>query len=251
VTVCFTVDVEDWYDGIAELGYRTIRADGESSGLEGLHDILSRTPTRAAPRITLFVVGKYVPEVRESLRELANEGHELASHGPDHGWPPEDPGALEDWLRRGREMVEEAVETPVVGFRSPRFDLPGSMSLERYREVLARAGYTYVSDRHRLGPGSPVGELPVFQWRGLPLGGGSYQRLLPKQSLRPLLREAGGPAVLYYHSYDFGVTLPPVSSARSLGVLKQVVARSRIPKIFGHLLQSFGSVPCREVAHGV
>ena len=245
---CLTVDVEDWYDGMAELGHPMAAAASGRSGLEGLSRLLAAAP---ASRVTLFVVGKYAAEVRKPLQELAAAGHELASHGPDHGWPPEDPSQLEDWLRRGREMVEEVAERPVVGFRSPRFDVPTSMSVPAYREILARAGFDYVSDRHTTDSGSPVKELPVFRWKGLPMGGGSYQRLLPRPAVRPMLQQAKGPAVLYYHSYDFGADLPSPWSNRSPAVLKQVVARDRIPMIFSSLLRSFGSVSCQEAARGL
>lgn len=247
---CLTVDVEDWYDGMAELGHPMAAAASARSGLEGLSRLLA-APAAPAGRLTLFVVGKYAAEVRKPLQELAAAGHELASHGPDHGWPPEGASQLEDWLRRGREMVEEVTERPVVGFRSPRFCVPTSMSLHAYREILARAGFDYVSDRHTTGSGSPVKELPVFRWRRLPMGGGSYQRLLPKPALRPLLRRAEQPAVLYYHSYDFGADLPSPWSTRSPAVLKQVVARDRIPMIFSSLLHSFGSISCQEAASGL
>jgi len=139
VPVCFTVDVEDWYDGIAELGYPvTTSTTGRvgPSGLEALGRLLGTTPGQTASRVTLFVVGKYANNVRDGLRDLAAAGHELASHGPDHGWPPEDPSRLEDWLRRGRMMIEDLAGCPVEGFRSPRFDIPTSMGLDRYRDIL-------------------------------------------------------------------------------------------------------------------
>ncbi len=246
--VALTVDVEDWYDGMAELGHPIAPAASGGSGLEALRQLLAKRPDS---RVTLFVVGKYAAEVGAELRELAAAGHELASHGPDHGRLPEDGSELEDWLRRGREMVEDVAEVPVVGFRSPRFDVPASIGLGEYREILARAGFGYVSDRHRAGPGSPVKELGVFRWHGLPLGGGSYQRLLFTPTMRPLLRSAREPAVLYYHSYDFGVALPSPWSTPSRAVLKQVVGRRRIPAIFDHLLQSVGSVSCKESARAL
>ncbi len=253
MAVCLTVDVEDWYDGMAEAGYVLPAPVGGPTGLETLSELLATTEGRAAgARVTLFVVGKYVDHVRPALKEFAAAGHELASHGPDHKVPPADPGLLEDWLRRGREMVEDVAERPVKGFRSPRFALPPGMALERYREILARAGYSYVSDRHRLAPGrSAVRELPVFRWKRFPIGGGSYQRLVPKQVLPPVLDRNGQPTVLYYHSYDFGVTLPAPSSARSPEVLQQVLARGRIPPVFRYLLARAGSVSCAEVAHAL
>ncbi len=247
MSLCLTVDVEDWYDGMAEVGH-VIAGPSGPSGLEALRELLATTPTPAPVRLTLFVVGKYCAEVGRELSALAADGHELASHGPDHGVPPEAPERLEDWLRRGREMVEDVAQQPVRGFRSPRFRVPQSMTLDRYREALAAAGFEYVSDRHCLGAGSAVRELPVFQWNRVPLGGGSYQRLLPRAGLRPVLQEHSRPTVLYYHSYDFGVALPSPWSTSSPAVLKQVVGRARIPGIVRHLLVKGGSVSCAEVA---
>ena len=247
MTVCLTVDVEDWYDGMAEVGHVLPPPPSPPSGLEALRALLTGAP---AAHLTLFVVGKYCATVAAELRELTAEGHEVASHGPDHGTPPQGADELEDWLRRGREMAEEIVQRPVTGFRSPRFRIP-AVGVERYREILARAGYRYVSDRHRVGSGSPVKELPVFRWRGLPLGGGSYQRLLPKSGLSPVLAGQAEPAVLYYHSYDFGVPLPSPWSSRSPAVLKQVIGRRRIPGVVHRLLSDHGSVTCSEVADDV
>ncbi|HWI05329.1 MAG TPA: polysaccharide deacetylase family protein [Acidimicrobiales bacterium] len=247
MTVCLTVDVEDWYDGMAEVGHVLPAPPLPPSGLEALGALLAGAP---AARLTLFVVGKYCATVAGELRALAADGHEVASHGPDHGTPPQGAAELEDWLRRGREMAEEVVQRPVTGFRSPRFRIP-AVGLERYREILAQAGYRYVSDCHRVGPGSPVKELPVFRWRGVPLGGGSYQRLLPKAGITPFLAGRKEPAVLYYHSYDFGVPLPSPLASRSPAVLKQVLGRRRIPGVVRRLLSDHGSVTCSEVTNDV
>ena len=127
--------------------------------------------------MTLFVVGHYAAEIRSTLAEFAAAGHEIASHGPDHGRLPVE--GIASWLRQGREMLEDLLGVPVTGFRSPRFDLPEGIGLARYREHLAEAGYAYVSDASCLGPASALHELPVLSWRGVHVGGGSYQRLLP------------------------------------------------------------------------
>ena len=249
--LCLTVDVEDWYDGMAEAGHPVAAPPSPSSGLEDLRELLSTGPTADRSRLTLFVVGKYCAQVGAELTQLAADGHEIASHGPDHGSPPEDPIELEMWLRRGREMVEEVVQQPVRGFRSPRFRIPRTLSLERYRDILKAAGFDYVSDRCSLGSGSAVRELPVFEWRGIPFGGGSYQRVLPKLGLKRILVQDHQPMVLYYHSYDFGVSLPSAWSTVSPAVLRHVVARARIRPIVEELLVRTQCVPCAEVVDGL
>ena len=244
--VCLTVDVEDWYDGMAVLGYPLPKPAGAASGLSSLSRLLH--DHGAGARVTLFTVAKYAPEVRDELLALAGAGHEIASHGPDHGRLPADPDALLDWLRRGRLALEELLQIPVRGFRSPRFDVPLDMDLARYRELLAKAGFHYVSDRRRLGAASVVRELPVLVEGGLPIGGGSYQRLLPTTVVRAAVGRAREPAVLYYHSYDFGASLPNLSSVRSLAEMKQLAGRGRIMPIFTRLVTRYGSETCADAA---
>jgi hypothetical protein len=243
--VCLTVDVEDWYDGMAVLGKTILRPRDARSGLEGLTSLLASTEGSAT--VSLFVVGNYAATVGSELADLVASGHEIGSHGPDHGRLPEHPATLLEWLRRGKAMVEDLVQQPVRGFRSPRFDVPMTLGLARYRELLAEAGFDYVSDTSLLGHGSPVKELPVLVTHRFPLGGGSYQRLLPRFAVTAALSSTRGPAVLYYHSYDFGATLPSVRSIRSLAVAKQLVGRGRIPGIFSQILSRYGSKACGHV----
>jgi hypothetical protein len=243
--VYLTVDVEDWYDGMEVLGEPMPRPAGARSGLSGLADHLDGASNEA--RVTLFVVGNYAGQVTDELATLAAAGHEIASHGPDHGRLPEDPGALVDWLRRGRAELEDRFQVPVRGFRSPRFDRPASMDLGGFRAAVAEAGFEYVSDTHLLGEGSPVRELPVLSMHGFPMGGGSYQRLLPASVVTSAVGHLGEPAVLYYHSYDFGATLPGLGSIRSLAVAKQLVGRGRVDGTFTKILSRYGSKACGDV----
>ena len=165
--VCLSVDVEDWYDGMEVLGEQMNRPAGAGSGLDGLAARLAGD--RRSPRVTLFVVGNYAGRVADELAGLAAAGHEIASHGPDHGRLPEDRAALVDWLRSGRTVLEDLFQVPVRGFRSPRFDRPASMGLDGFRDAVAEAGFDYVSDTHRLGAGSPVRELPAVSYTHLTL----------------------------------------------------------------------------------
>ena len=239
-SLCVTVDVEDFYDGMAVLGHQVARPPGTPRGLVSLLEKLESQPTK--PKVTLFVVGDHAPAVRDDLVAFAAAGHEIASHGPDHGrLPARD---LASWLRRGRETLEDLLGVSVRGFRSPRFDVPAQGGLARYRDELAEAGYHYVSDASRLGTGSPVREMPVLSWRGVRVGGGSYQRLLPFAAVAAAARRGPGPAVLYYHSYDFDGTVPGLRAVRSAQMARQVLGRGRIAPMVWRLTERFGSVTC-------
>jgi Polysaccharide deacetylase/Domain of unknown function (DUF3473) len=246
--VSMTVDVEDWFDGMAVLGHPVKRLPSTRSGLTSLISLLD-AQQYGGHRITFFVVGGYAPQVRAELADLAAIGHEIGSHGADHGMLPAKPSALADWLRRGREMLEDMLGVQVCGFRSPRFEIPRAISLGSYRELLAHSGYLYVSDLHRLGSTSPVAELPVLRTAGFPLGGGSYQRLLPAKAVSMAVKHSSGPIVLYYHSYDFGGNLPGLRSIRSVAIAKQVLGRHRIAPIFSEIISRYGSQTCAQVRH--
>jgi peptidoglycan/xylan/chitin deacetylase (PgdA/CDA1 family) len=240
--VCITVDVEDFYDGMAVLGHDVSRPARAQNGLASLLERLEAQVTK--PKVTLFVVGNYASSVRDDLAAFAAAGHEIASHGPDHGLLPSRP--LVEWLRRGRQMLEDLLGTPVLGFRSPRFDVPAPGGLARYRDELAEAGYRYVSDASRLGAPSPVREMPVLSWRGVRVGGGSYQRMLPFPAVAAATQRASGAAVLYYHSYDFDDTLPGLGAVRSPMLAKQLLGRRRIAPIAWRLTERFGSETCHH-----
>ena len=236
---CVTVDVEDFYEGMRVLGHDVARPAGTPPGLVPM--LRRMDAMDSAPKLTLFVVAKHAASARHDLAAFAASGHEIASHGPDHGRLP---GAgLVDWLRRGRLDLEDLLGVAVTGFRSPRFDIPEG-GLASYRHALAEAGFTYVSDTAVLGPASPVRELPVFTWRGLPLGGGSYQRLLPRPVATRLAGGAPRPAVLYYHSYDFDGTLPGAAGVRSPALARQILGRRRIAPLVWRIAQRYGSVTC-------
>jgi peptidoglycan/xylan/chitin deacetylase (PgdA/CDA1 family) len=242
--VCVTVDVEDFYDGMAVLGHDVARPPGPLRGLGSLLQRLEAQP--GEPKVTLFVVANYAPAVLGELAAFAAAGHEIASHGPDHGRMPR--GGATDWLRKGRETLEDLLGVAVHGFRSPRFDIPEDGSLPRYRDELAAAGFLYVSDTSRLGAPSPVREVPVLSWRGIRVGGGSYQRLLPFAAVAAAAHRSPGPAVLYYHSYDFDGTLPGLGAVRSPMLARQLLGRGRIAPLVWRLTERFGSETCAHVA---
>lgn len=245
--VCLTVDVEDWYEGMAALGHPIARPADARTGVGGL---LSALEGQSGSTVTAFCVGSYLPMVRSEVLELAGAGHEVASHGPDHGRLPTGDRALVEWMRRGREQLEDLLGAAVRGFRSPRFEVPAGMSLRKHRELVAEAGFDYVSDTHFVGQGSAVRELPVLVERHVPVGGGSFQRFLPPGVVDRSLRRVPV-AVCYYHSYDFGATLPPWQSIRSVREASQLLGRNRVLHSFVRLLNTYGSEACLHVTSSV
>jgi peptidoglycan/xylan/chitin deacetylase (PgdA/CDA1 family) len=242
-----TVDVEDFCDGMRQRGHPIAHPrDGE----RGLTSLMSQLEGSAA-RLTFFVVGNVAERHLPELNELAAGGHEIASHGPDHGDLPEAGARLGPWLRDGRAILEDALQVRVRGFRSPRFELPRGLTLAEFRAEIRRAGCDYVSDTRTLAD-ECLAELPIARMiGGLRIGGGSYQRFLPQSATTHFVRARRHATVLYYHSYDFGRELPRAVGIRSTSIAAQVIGRKRIPKVFTRLVSEFGSRTCRDVVDGL
>jgi hypothetical protein len=104
----FTIDV-DW-------------VPGSEVGLEGLLDFCDRRRLKA----TIFVTGRFADAYADLIRECRRRGHELGTHGWEHGSLEEDEdfrSASYDqqrvWIRLATEAVEKASGVRPVVFRAP------------------------------------------------------------------------------------------------------------------------------------
>ena len=204
---------------------------GARSGLTGLADLLDGSPD-GDPTVTLFVVGNYADAVATELDELVARGHEVASHGPDHGRLPEDPDGAGRVVARGAGRCSRTwSRRPVQGFRSPRFDMPGhASSLGRYRELWPRPDSSTCRTPAGSGPGRRCGSSPCCR-----------ARVPDRRGQLPAPAPGGGPSDAVGRGARprgrrCSTTTPTISeprcpasaSIRSLAVAKQLVGRGRV-----------------------
>jgi polysaccharide deacetylase family protein (PEP-CTERM system associated) len=173
-------------------------------------------------RATVFIVGEIARSHAELVRRVAQGGHEVALHGLRHV-ALGDVGRerLRHELTEGRELLEDAAQVQVEGFRAPIFSL--TPSTEWAVEQIAAAGLKYSSSVLPAAnplhgwPGAPqrpcrwpngmvelpcpvggVGRLQV------PFLGGIYLRYVPAPLARRFLARLDEAAVRwsYTHPYD-------------------------------------------------
>jgi polysaccharide deacetylase family protein (PEP-CTERM system associated) len=266
----FTVDVEEHFQ-VSALEPHVPREswDGLPSRVAGsmgrLLDLLRRHEARG----TFFVLGWVAERHPVLVRQIAAEGHEIASHGWDHRRVTHQrPDEFRDSVRRSRELLERLAGAPVVGFRAPSFSLvPGR---EWALDVLLEEGYRYDSSLfpiRRAGYGYPgvprdpfriqrpagrLVELPpsTVRWGGvnLPAGGGAYFRLLPYALTRAALRDAasrGAPGMFYIHPWELDPGQPRFrvgwkTRIRHYGGLERTAGR------LDRLLREFRFRPIRD-----
>ncbi len=231
-------DFEDWH----QLVHRTLgRADWDTQGaaLERQTHVVLDLLDELGVKATFFMLGITVRRYPELAREIVARGHEPASHGYAHErvFRQTRDEFLDD-VRRSVEVVGGTAGRAPVAYRAPAFSI--NRQTPWAYEALAEAGIRYDSSQYdspripqRLGaiPRTPyrlerIVELPVavapIGSRVLPVGGGSYWRLLPEPALLSLLRRAAAAnpyPVLYFHPYEtdpqpLRATLPEGATAR-------------------------------------
>ena len=171
----------------------------------------------------LGVTAKNYPELVE---EVLERGHDTASHGYAHQRVYlQTPDEFTVDIEQSVAVVKELTGRAPTGYRAPAFSLNRD-TVWAYR-ILRELGFAWDSSQYdtpkiprRLGPiprspyvltlpgdgrllELPVAVVPVARGRSLPLGGGTYWRVLPSGIVERALGKSGDTAALYFHPYEF------------------------------------------------
>jgi polysaccharide deacetylase family protein (PEP-CTERM system associated) len=211
-----SIDFEDWH----QLVHRRLGLpdwDRPFEVLERQTHVLLDLLDGLGARATFFLLGMTVVSHRELVAEIVRRGHEPACHGYAHARVYEQTAAdFRADVLRASEVIEDATGRRPIAYRAPAFSI--NRRTPWAYEVLAELGFRCDSSQYdspripdRIGamPDRPyrlalgateLWEFPVATWGPLPIGGGSYWRLLPARMIEAGLREF---AVLYFHPYEF------------------------------------------------
>jgi peptidoglycan-N-acetylglucosamine deacetylase len=236
-------DFEDWHQLVHRmlgLDDWDVRGDALERQTSALLELLDEIDAKA----TFFLLGITARRYPDLVAEIVARGHEPASHGFGHERVH---SQTRDEFRRdvadSVEVIEQLAGRPPLVYRAPAFSI-NRRTPWAYGE-LADLGFRYdsslydspkVPDRIRGIPAAPyrlelegggeLWELPIsvttIAGRAVPIGGGSYWRLLPRRALFAGLRratEANSFPVLYFHPYELDpeplrARLPPSPSTR-------------------------------------
>lgn len=224
-----TVDVEEWYHTCLVPGYvnpenRPPLCRELDWLLPELLEMLADTGCAA----TFFVLGEVAESMPERVREIADAGHEIGSHGYLHLRATErSPRAFAEDLRRSKALLEDLTGRPVLGFRAPEWSL---RSLGNSRlPLVAEAGFLYDSSlapcpfsgrttnplfasrlnwrRGSQGPSRELLEFPPLTFGGvlrLPAGSWTGRLANPDRLVLAALahRDAGGLPVAVVHPWE-------------------------------------------------
>jgi peptidoglycan-N-acetylglucosamine deacetylase len=225
-----TVELEEYFhdEGFAETDDRRNwdrRASHVRAQTMRLLDLLDARRRRA----TFFVLGWVAERDKSLVREIADRGHEIASHGMSHALP--DAQARREFrldVRDSKRLLEDLAQEPVTGYRAPGFAV--NRRTPWAHEILADEGYVYSSSvcPPRIDDGGAgahttpwtadagrrsILELPPLSHRltgqNVPIAGGSYLRLLPVRAVSDAIaamNAKGAPALLTFRPWEIDDT---------------------------------------------
>ena len=242
-----TIDVEDWFQVENFKGSisfdswcgKEIRVEKNIHTLLDLFDSIKIIKNGAIqnPKATFFVLGWLAERFPKLVREIAERGHEVASHGYGHVLCSKlsSHHLLFD-LKKSKCILEDITGIPVSGYRAPSFDI----SMETLY-LIRESGYLYDSSYNSFASHGRYGkidftsfekkniaikitdsfyELPVSNLlitkRVVPWGGGGYFRMIPssffKAGVRKILKDEGV-YLFYTHPWEFDPDQPRVHDA--------------------------------------
>jgi len=229
-------DIEDWFHPEVFEGRFPLETWPSLEGrVQRNTEIILNFLQRKKLKATFFFLGWIAEQYPELVKNVAAEGHEIASHGYSHTMITKlTPEAFRNELRRSLGILRELSGQPVVGFRAPTFSVVKETMWAI--PIMFEEGIRYDSsifpihhDRYGI-PDAPREPFIIYQKDGerliefpmttvklfgfnFPFGGGGYFRLYPFWLSRALMKKCvreGRPIIFYAHPWEFDTQLPKV-----------------------------------------
>ncbi len=263
-----TIDLEDYYHVSA---FRESIAPGQwvsqRSRIQHNTDLLLSWLDEAGCKATFFTLGWVAEQHPQVVRNVAQNGHEIACHSLRHRTVYEmTPDEFHEDTRRAKQLLEDLSGSPVQGYRAPSFSITES-SLWALM-ILAELGFTYDSSifpvKHaNYGmprasrapfrvetPSGPIIEFPMttleFAGHRSPFAGGAYFRLLPywytRWGIRFLNLKENKPVCVYLHPWELDPEQPRMQG-RLTARLRHYLGLRHTPAKFRSLIREFEFCP--------
>lgn len=236
ITNAMTVDVEDYFQvsafeqSISRDRWDSMPVRVQQNTLRVL-DLFAEHQVKA----TFFMLGWVAERFPELVKQIIEQGHELASHGYSHYRVTSQtrPEFYED-IARAKKLLEDLSGVEVKGYRAPSYSI-GKANLWAHEEI-ERAGYLYSSSvypvqhdlygfpeapRYRFKCREALFEIPIstlqLGGRNIPIGGGGYFRLYPyafsKWAIQKVNNKEEKPTIFYFHPWEIDTGQPRQSQA--------------------------------------
>jgi polysaccharide deacetylase family protein (PEP-CTERM system associated) len=189
-------------------------------------------------KATFFVLGWVAQRLPQTIRQIADAGHEIGCHSYDHQLVYNlTPKAFREDTKRALMTIEDACGRSARTYRAPSYSI--TMRSMWALEVLVECGFTHDSsiypishDRYGIPgfgrhaqtlqtPSGPILEIPIATVKlsarqVAPVGGGGYLRLLPycytAAGIRRVNNDESKPVCIYFHPWEIDPQQPRLAS---------------------------------------
>lgn len=262
LTNALTIDVEDYFQ-VSALAPHFPKESWNDTPCRVERNVLKilELLDRSGARGTFFTLGWIAERYPKLIRAIADQGHEVASHGYGHQRASDQtPEAFLADIQLAKAVLEDIAGCEVRGYRAPSFSV--GLSNPWAHGCIEAAGYTYSSSvypvkhdhygvpdapRFPYAVGKGLVEIPITTvrrfGRNWPVGGGGYFRLLPYPvsawGIRKVNQEDRRPAIFYFHPWEIDPEQPVVKEATAKTRFRHYVNLDRTEGRLVRLLQDF------------
>jgi polysaccharide deacetylase family protein (PEP-CTERM system associated) len=266
------VDVEYWYSPELLRNYLPEYLEDQfPESIVPILDLLRKYKIKA----TFAMLGILAEKHPELVKEIYDEGHEIASHAWTHK-PLYELGkeGFEDEIVKSVNLLKSITGENPIGFRAPSFSIDNSTKWAF--EILERYGFQYDAsifpiktmlygvpnaplqiyrpskeDITKNDPNGKIIEFPMTVLRAgtnIPIAGGFYLRMLPIDFMKFGIKKINkrSPAILYIHPWETWPMTPRLGLSISSGFVTYHGIDYAIKK-FEELLKAFRFSSIREV----
>ncbi len=233
----FSVDVEDYFQ-VSAFERHIQRSDWEKLDCRVENNLVRILALLDSHKVkaTFFTLGWIAERFPQVIRQIAEQGHEIASHGYAHvRVTQQDRVAFAQDILLTKKILEDVTGCAVSGYRAASYSI-NRTNLWAHEE-LQKAGYSYSSSIYPIDhdlygiPDAPrfafkplagenLVEIPVstvaIGKRRFPCGGGGFFRLYPYALSRWMIRHINEherqSALFYFHPWEIDPEQPRVAN---------------------------------------
>lgn len=233
-----TVDVEEWFQVENLKSYVSQDEWTSYPGTVATNiDIILNLFEKENVLATFFILGWIAEQYPDMVKKIFDHGHEIASHGYGHSITNVlNADQLYNDIKKSKEILEDIVENPIVGYRAPNFSINNKVV-----DILKNLNFNYDSsynpfqlhgrygtiDDENLKDGNIIKlenglyEVPISTLKSngltIPIGGGAYFRIMPYPIFRYLVNkqiEKKNFYNFYLHPWEFEPGQPKIENLR-------------------------------------
>jgi len=263
--IAFTVDVEDWYQGI-ELPFSSWSNYEHrlAIGLNKLLHLLAKHHVKG----TFFILGWVAENYPSLIKQIVEQGHEIASHGYSHTKVYElTPSAFKEEVSRTKKTLEDLTGEEITAYRAPFFSITNKSQWAL--PILAETGYKIDASltavkTWRYGVENCPSKIFRFKNCGLlefPIStfsifsrkwgiGGAYFRLFPYLFTRSKIKQhlvSNHYAMFYIHPWEYDPQHHKIKLNSKLSTFTHYVKLNKTYAYTKHLLKNFNCVTMGEI----